>query len=791
MIITTKKGKRNTKARITYNGYVGVQTATNVLDMANSHEYATLVLEANRQAYEPLVKASIEKFGGDYDSLTFGADTDWYDELLRPALMTNHGVDIAGGSEKATYAVGVNYLYQNGIMDTRNSYNRLNFRANFDFEATDWLKVGSNIVISNSEQYNAENSAWLAAYNMPSLIPVYDYSRSDDEAFPEKFASPQQIGLTNNFSNPVAIAKYNNNSLNENFQVMANFFAELNLIPNKLKFKTSYSQDFSLIRGRVYVQPYLVSSLQQNSESRLTKTDTNYYNYIWDNTLTYTDSWGSHNLNVLLGQSARQEQMRKLEGKATNVPGDYDEYLYLSQGNATGREVSDDGSCYRGLSYFARASYDYAGKYLLSLTMRADGSSKYQNKWGYFPSVGAAWVMSDEDFFKKQEVIDYMKVRASWGQLGNDHVSASDGFASIVTGTSASGVFGNTTLPGFQNTSYFSWLGWEKVEEFNVGVNFAVLDSRLNVDVDYYNRMTKNAVISTTLPFSTQTLAGNNGEIENSGVDIQLNWSDKIGKDFSYYAGVNLSTLRNRVKSLNGAPYIYGGSAESRTINLVGEEMQSYYGYKVLGVYQNQAQIDADPIAKANGLEPGDFIYEDINNDQVIDDKDRQILGSNIPRLTYSFNLGFQYKNLEFSLSTFGQAGNEIYNRKRAVRYTQANFNFDKDFYDNRWTGEGSTNTYPSAKGMLKAWNNSHTNSFFVEKGNFFRIQNIMLAYNFRNIRMGGYTLPGVKLSLTADRPFTYFTSNGFTPEISQNFGWDEGVYPLAATYTFGLTIDF
>lgn len=242
---------------------------------------------------------------------------------------------------------------------------------------------------------------------------------------------------------------------------------------------------------------------------------------------------------------------------------------------------------------------------------------------------------------------------------------------------------------------------------------------------------------------------------------------------------------------MNGAPYIYGGSAESRTINLVGEEMQSYYGYKVLGVYQNQAQIDADPIAKANGLEPGDFIYEDINNDQVIDDKDRQILGSNIPRLTYSFSLGFQYKNLEFSLSTFGQAGNEIYNRKRAVRYTQANFNFDKDFYDNRWTGEGSTNTYPSAKGMLKAWNNSHTNSFFVEKGNFFRIQNIMLAYNFRNIRMGGYTLPGVKLSLTADRPFTYFTSNGFTPEISQNFGWDEGVYPLAATYTFGLTIDF
>ena len=615
ILITTKRGTIG-KPTISFSSLTGLQQPMNYVEQTGSYEFARFWNikmrndgETDRKKY--FTREDIEAFRTGSDPIMH-PNSDWRKMVFNKFfLQTKNNINISGGTDNLRYFVSLGYLYQNGIMDTRNNYNRLNFRANFDFEATDWLKVGSNIVISNSEQYNPENSAWLAAYNMPSLMPVYDYTRSDDEAFPEKFASPQQIGLTNNFSNPVAIAKYNNNSLNETFQVMANFFAELSLIPNKLKFKTSYSQDFSLIRGRVYVQPYLVSSLQQNSESRLTKTDTNYYNYIWDNTLTYTDSWGSHNLNVLLGQSARQEQMRKLEGKASNVPGDYDEYLYLTQGNSTGREVSDDGSCYRGLSYFARASYDYAGKYLLSLTMRADGSSKYQNKWGYFPSVGAAWVMSDENFFKKQHAIDYLKVRASWGQLGNDHVSASDGFASITTGISASGVFGNTTLPGFQNTSYFSWLGWEKVEEFNAGVNFALLDSRLNVDVDYYNRITKNAVISTTLPFSTQTLAGNNGEIRNSGFDIQLNWSDKIGKDFSYYAGMNLSTLRNRVKSLNGAPYIYGGSAESRTINLVGEEMQSYYGYKVLGVYQNQAQIDADPIAKANGLEPGDFIYED------------------------------------------------------------------------------------------------------------------------------------------------------------------------------------
>ena len=788
VIITTKKGKRNSKTQISYEGYVGLQTATNVLKMCDSKEYATMMLEANADAYSPMIQASINKFGGDYKTLTFGADTNWYKELLRKALITNHAIDISGGSDKATYALGINYLYQNGIMKADNDYKRINLRSNVDFDATNWLKVGSNIIISNSEQMNPDNSAWQAAYNMPSLIPVYDTSYAD--ATPIKFASPSEIGFTQNFYNPIAIAKYNNNQ-NQTFQAITNFYAELTFIPEKLKFKTSYSGDFSLTRNRIYIEPYYVSSWQQQSVSSLNKSDSNYYNYILDNTLSYTDSWNKHNINFLLGESSRQEQYRYLDGTASNVPGGHEEYWYLSQGNSDGRTVNDNGSCYRGLSYFTRLSYNYDSKYLLSLTMRADGSSKYQKKWGYFPSVGAAWVISDESFFKKQHIFDYMKLRASWGLLGNDHVAASDGFASITSGLSASGVFGNTTIPGYQNTSYFSWLRWEKVAETNIGLNFTLLNNRLNVDADYYNRVTKNAVINVTLPFSTSTLAGNNGEIGNSGFDFQINWNDKVGKDFGYYAGLTLSTLRNRVKSLNGAPYIYGGSAESRTINLVGHQMNSYYGYKVIGVYQNQAQVDADPVAKANNLEPGDLIYQDVNKDNVIDSKDRQVLGSNIPTVTYGLNFGFNYKNFDLSMSTFGESGNKIYDRKRALRYAQSNYNFDENMYKKRWTGEGSTNSYPSSKGMLKAWNNSNTNSFFVENGSFFRIQNVTMAYTFRNIRLGDYMLPSVKLSMTADRPLTCFKSNGFTPEITDINGWDTQVYPLAATYTFGVAIDF
>ena len=776
VIITTKKGKRNQNAKITYNGYVGVQSATNVLKMANSQQYATMLLEANYDAYVSTMKASIDRYGGsyadaDFHNWTYGANTDWYNELLRKAVITNHSLGISGGSEKAVYSLGVSYLYQDGIMDADNNYKRMNFRAAVDYDATSWLKVGFNGVFSNSTQILPNNSAWKEAFNAPSIYPVYDENNA--EATPEKFASPASVGFTSNFYNPVATAQYNN-SRNENYQVLSNFYAQFNILPEKLNFKTSYSYDYTGTRGRTYIKPYYVSSWQQKSVSELTKSTTNYYNYIWDNTLTYNDRFGDHKVGAMLGYSMRQQQYRYLWGKASNVPEGKDEYLYLSQGDADGVTLGDDGYCYRGQSYFARLNYDYAGKYLLMFTMRADGSSKYQEKWGYFPSVGAAWVMSQESFMQDQKVLDYLKLRASWGRLGNDHVAASDGFASISTGNSASGVFGNTTIPGFQNTSYFSYLKWELVDETNVGVNFSTLNNRLNVDLDWYYRMTKRAVISPRLPFSNDVLAGNYGEILNTGFDISANWSDRIGNDFKYSIGLNLSFLKNEVKDLGGTDYVKGG----KTINMVGEEMNSFYGFKVVGVYQNDAECAADPVAVANGLVPGDFKYEDVNKDGVIDGNDRQTLGAYIPNLTYGLNFGLSWKNLDFELTTYGQAGAQMYNRKRALRYSQSNFNFDE---------------HPSAAALVKGWNVSDqkVNSYFVESADYFRIQNITLAYNFRNIKMGNYTLPGIRVSVTADRPFTTFKANAFTPELSDAEGWDVEVYPLTSTYTLGVQIDF
>ena len=787
VIITTKKGRRNQGAQITYNGYVGIQKATNVLEMCNSHEYATMLMEANPDAYRHMFEKSIAEFGGDMETLTFNADTNWYDEMLRTAVITNHSLNISGGSNNAIYSVGMSYLSQDGIMDVENYYRRMNFRASLDFDATSWLKVGFNGVFSNSQQQLPNNAAWQKAFNTPSILPVYDERRGDD-VFPTKYADPSQVGLNNNFYNPVAFADYYD-SRNDNYQVLSNFYAQLNIIPDRLNIRTSYSYDYSAIRGNTFLPTYYVGQNQQRNTTQLTKTDTNYNKWIWDNTATYNQRWDAHSFTGMLGVSMRQERYNMISGTATNVPEGADEWKYLVLGNKEGSTVTDDGWRYRGLSYFTRLNYSFDDRYMLMFTFRADGSSKYNDKWGYFPSVGAAWTITNEEFMADQKTFDYLKLRASWGKLGNDKIAASAGFANVNV---VQAVFGtNNPLDGYKNTSNFSWLGWEVVNETNVGLSLATLRNRLSADIDWYYRMTENAVISPMIPMTTNTIAGNFGEVLNSGIDLSLNWNDKINKDFSYNIGFNLGWLHNEVKSLKGElNYIKDGG---KVVQMVGEKMNSYYGYKVVGIYQTAEECANDPIAVANNLQPGDFKYQDVNGDDKIDGQDKQVLGSYIPDITYGFNLGFQYKNFDFALSTYGQAGGELWNRKRALRYAQSDYNFDKAQFENRWTGAGSTNEHPSAAALIRNWNVSDSNnaSYFVEKSNYFRIQNITLGYSFKNIKMGNYTMPGIRLTLTADRPFTTFKCNSFTPELSDAAGWDTEVYPLTATYTFGVQIDF
>lgn len=427
---------------------------------------------------------------------------------------------------------------------------------------------------------------------------------------------------------------------------------------------------------------------------------------------------------------------------------------------------------------------------MLYATMRADGSNKFENKWAYFPAVGAGWVISEENFMKSNSSIDFMKIRFGWGQLGNDKIPRSDGSSATSIKYVA---LGDQRIAGTVTSNNINILRWEVTEETNIGISANMFDNRLDIEADFYIRDTKDAAIYVNTPVIMGGGLKSAGVIRNSGFELAANWNNNITNDLSYTVGVTLSTNKNEVRELYGQNYIDGGSAEFRQRTMVGEPLLAFYGWEVAGVYQNQAEIDADPVAVANGLAPGDFKYVDQQAEGEegygeIDDKDRVILGSYFPTFMYGANLGIKYKNLELTTNIMGQAGNKILNRKRGEVIWTNDTNWDADLAINRWHGEGTSNKYPSSKGLRKGWNQKMSD-YLVEDGSFFRIQNIQLAYTLSDKQLFGVSMPATRISLTAERPLTVFKYNGFNPEVSN--GVDNQVHPVPAIYTVGLNVKF
>ena len=783
VLIETRSGTYNQKSEISYDGYYGVQVAQNVLKMANAEQYTTMALESGSSADAGYILSAMQRYGRSRINPNVpDVNTDWYKEILRVAPIQNHSLNVTGGDQKASYSVGANYFAQKGILDMKNQYERFNLRSKIDYKATDRFTIGGNMIFSNATKFDEESDAWSLAYWAVPILPVYD--ELNVNATPVKFASAQDLGYRSG-QNPMPTLRFSENRIKTK-KMLANFYVNLDLIPKHLTFKSTYNHSFTSQEERYVDLPYYISLGFQRVDATLVKNSLTYSNQIWDNILTYTNKFGEHNLTAMAGSSFRDEAYNKLSAKGLNFPVDQEQAWYISQSETKPVDgVSDEGTRQYGLSYFGRVSYNFSDKYLLYGTIRADGSSKYQQKWGYFPTVGAGWVLSQEDFLKDNKTIDYLKLRVGWGRLGNDKIQASDGATTTSVITTA---INNVLVSGTTITNTFSSLKWELTEETNVGITSKLLKNRLSVDADYYVRDTKNAAISVTIPAIGGTVIKNVGVIRNSGLELALGWNDKLVNGIGYNIGANIATLKNEVRDLYGQPYIDGGSAEFRQRSIVGEPLLAFYGREVIGVYQNNAEIQADPIAVANGLVPGDFKYKDQNNDGKIDDDDRVILGSYFPSFTYGFNMGISYKNIELSANMMGQSGNKILNRKRGEVIWTNDQNMDADLAINRWHGEGTSNKYPSSSGLRRGWNQKMSN-YFVENGSFFRIQNIQLAYTLKDKKIMGTPIPETRIALTADRPLTVFKYNGFNPEVAD--GIDRQTYPIPAVYTIGLNVKF
>ncbi len=783
ILITTRRGSKE-RTSITYDGYGGIQTPVNVMKLTDTPQYVELINLANQA-----VPGYVPKSAADYP-----ASTDWYKELLRNAFTQSHSVDVSGATDKTNYSMGVNYYYQEGIMEAKNDYERVNIRVRLDQEANKWLKLGANAILSNYNKQSADNDAFFQAFVNPPVYPVYDDTNTD--AYPVRFGAAQDYGFGNSYGNPYARAYYNDN-LEKGLNMVFSAYVDINFWQDKLKLKTSYNLDYGSWKQRSYTPQYFVGGSQGVTAPVLSKTYGIRNKQIIDNVLTYTDRKGAHSFSAMLGQSTRIERTDGLTGSALNVT-NYGEYsLYIKNGSATNRNVSDDNPApflYRGLSFFARGTYSYDNKYLATVTFRADGSSKYNEHWGFFPSVGLGWVISEEDFMAGSDAFDFLKLRASWGQLGNDNIPANSSVTLGSTGYASSAVFGDTLYDGQgSQTVYQNFLKWEVVSEWDAGVDFSTLRGKLNGEVDYYNRTTSNVVFSAPIAAGggAGELLGNYGTVRNSGVEVSVRWNDTAGEAFKYNVGMNATTIKNKVISLNGMrDYIPGASVRSNytTRTQVGYPIGAFWGYEVEGVFASEKDALQNPVYQSvTGA--GYFRYKNQNDDLKIDENDKVFLGSAIPKLILGLDFGFEWKGLDFSLSMQGQFGNKVLNAKRMNRDTFTDGNYDLDFYDNAWRQDKKSNSYPSPE----AYNNGYTqqaNSFFVESASYFRLQNVQLGYTFSGMKR----MNSIRVYVAAQRPYTWFNYNGFTPEVSGSpiaSGVDTNTYPMQAIYTLGLNLNF
>lgn len=783
ILIETKSGLTNEAAQITYDGYYGVQVAQNVLKMANAEQFTAMANESGSAPDASFILNAMQRYGRSRVNPNVpDVNTDWYKEITRVAPIQNHSINVMGGGENTSYSIGGSYFSQDGILDMKNDYERFNLRTRLDFQANKWFKIGGSLNLSNATKYEGEDAAWSQAYFAVPILPVLDDQNT--AAFPAKYASAQTLGYRSG-QNPFPTLVSNDNR-HRIRKLLANFYAQFDLIPEKLNFRTSYSNSSESLSLRNVDLPYYVSDGWQRAQATITKTTESFYNQIWDNVLTYNGNVGDHHFVVMAGASFRDESWEKLKAAGTDfdVPLDQEQSWYINFAEQIPvDQVEDDGRREYYLSYFGRVSYNFKDKYLLYGTLRADGTSIYQENYGIFPAFGLGWVISEEPFLTDVAAMDFLKFRAGWGRLGNGSVPAADGARTRTVITTA---IDDQLVSGTTYTNTFDYLMWEKIESWNLGISSRWLNSRLSLEADYFVKNNINAVIPVRQ--GNDFPRRNAGEIRNSGIEVALNWSDNLANGLTYHIGANFGTLKNEVTDIYGQPYIDGGSAEFRQRTIVGEPLLAFFGYEVAGVYQTEEQVQSDPIAIANNLDPGDLMYRDQNSDGVINDDDRVVLGSYFPSFNYGASLGISFKNIELSATLMGQSGNKILNRKRGEIIWTPDGNMDADLAINRWHGEGTSNEYPSSAGLRKGWNQKMS-TFFVEDGSFFRIQNVQLAYNFRDVNVFGVDMPDSRLILTAERPLTMFSYNGFNPEVAN--GIDTQTYPIPAVYTVGLSIKF
>ena len=785
VLITTKKG-RSGRTVISYDGNVGIREATDLVDMAGENQYAGYLNEASIYygSGTPLVPES---------ALT-GANTDWYDAILRTGFQQNHNIGMSGGSERFTYYLSTSYLTDEGILKG-NDYNRFTIRSNNDFNINKMLKLSSVVSYSRGDANGANLNAFSNAYRAAPIVPSKQNGL---------YGNTSAVG---NVANPLLdIEKGFNETIVHRIQ--GSFGLDFKPIDGlTLRSAINIDRDNTDVTGYTYYYDGSVfltpggNQINVNRPLSITKNDAN--RWIWDNTATYTKSFSDHNLTVLAGITAEEYTFNSLIGTAQNVPENKDQW-FLNAGSAGTQTVVNTGDKYARNSYLGRINYSFDNRYLLTATLRADGTSKFgnDNRWDNFPSAALAWNISEEAFMADQDVVDNLKLRTSWGRVGNDNIPSAL-YYSIAT-LNVPYYFDDQLNLGiqFQNINDEN-LKWEITDEYNIGLDFTILNRRLSGTIDYYNRKTDNALIYIQIPGILADIDDryltNATNISNKGVELSLTWTDKIGNDWNYSISGNFARNKNQIEELGGGQPLIGDLVGNYPITRTdnGHPIASYYILEAIGIFQNEADIAASSQKDAR---VGDLIYRDISGpggrpDGIIDNLDRTFVGSYQPKFTYGFSGNVGFRSFDLSFLAYGTQGSRIYNAKKAARGSiQQSDNIEADVARNRWTPNNPNTTVPRATlSQLPA------STYFVESGDYFRLNNLTIGYTLPEGKLGN-VINNLRVYLTAQNLFTITPYNGFTPELRPtgdadkatiNQGVDINTYPTTRTFAFGVNLGF
>ena len=821
VLVTTKSGKEGS-SKITYDGYVGWQTLGRKFEMLNSNQYMQIMDEAllNSNNMSPIDWTSLSAIR---DANGNVYNTDWIDQAVdNGALTTSHSLAFTGGSKTSTYSISGGYTGQDGLIGGSDVsyYKRYNLRVNSEHKMWNGLvTIGEHVgfVYKDSRGMgtgNIYNNNLRSAFSTSPLVPVYDADGN--------YYSTVDSDWNKNDGNPYGTMMMNRYNQSKSTSVDANVYVQIEPIKN-LKFKTIFGLNYGGSNYRSFTPIYKFTPQSGNGITKVNQSNGNGTSLVWTNTLTYDFNIKEHHISALLGSETTKYDGESTGSYGVNLTAGFDDWEHAYVEN-TEKEHADrkvSGGPYdatRGQSFFARLGWSWKDRYMVNATMRADGSSKFAkgHRWGYFPSVSAGWTLTEEDFMKSSASwLDFLKLRLSWGQVGNANINCYQYLAPVTTSNTnynfgATGGTDAWVMGAYTERLANEKVKWETSEQYNVGLDARFLRQRLSLTLDGYIKSTKDWLVQAPIRATAGTGGPviNGGDVKNKGIEVGLSWNDNIGRDFTYSVGANFAYNHNEVGNIPTLDGIIHGkdnqiyqNAEEFYRAENGHAIGYFWGYKTAGLFQNQKEIN-DWIAAGNGIyqadvKPGDVKYVDVNHDGVINASDKVDLGNGLPKYTFGFNFSLAWKGFDLSANFTGAAGFQIAQSYRDPSSSQANYSRR---ILKRWTGEGTSNEIPRVTyGDVGNWLFS---DLYLQDGDYIRLQNLTMGYDFKKL-ISWKGLSKMRLYFQVQNLFTLTKYDGMDPEIGSFNGtdgnssdsWvsgvDMGYYPHPRSFIVGLNLAF